>query len=242
MAASFSVNTLHIDFESVLAMEHSGMVGMLKMLENRLKGFLTATGSTYEAAVGEFFTNTKVIAGTIVCSVANRKLALSKEVFAETFGLPTEGMVGFLDIPKETVSEMRIRFYGSQVPFRAPSKKKGMKMEYHLLHDIVAKALCAKAGSFDMVTSEKFDLMVAILVDLTVNWSRILFNTFIAMVNSQSRQSQGYAVQISVVLGNMVNTDLGESVKLHLKKVLTGRAMGLPVEFTSKFESEAINI
>ncbi|KZV31860.1 patatin-like protein 2 [Dorcoceras hygrometricum] len=89
-------------------------------------------------------------------------------MFAEAFGLPTEGIVGFLDIPKETVSEMRSRF-DSDVTFRAPSKKKEMKMEFRLLHDIVVKALCAKAGSFDMVTSEKFYLMVAISVGLKLN-------------------------------------------------------------------------
>ncbi|KZV51441.1 hypothetical protein F511_35286 [Dorcoceras hygrometricum] len=156
-----------VDFESVLAMEHSGMVGMFQTLENTgLKGFLNATGSVYEAAMAEFFANVKVIAGTIVSFIANRKLALSKEMFAEAFGLPAEGMVGFLDIPKETMIEMRGRFSGSDVPFCAPSKKKEMKMEFRLLHDIVAKALCAKFGSFDMVTSEKFDLMVAIYVSL----------------------------------------------------------------------------
>ncbi|KZV31248.1 hypothetical protein F511_13042 [Dorcoceras hygrometricum] len=44
------------------------------------------------------------------------------------------------------VVEMWGRFFGSDVPFRAPSKKNDMKMEFHLLHDIVAKALCAKVG------------------------------------------------------------------------------------------------
>ncbi|KZV58592.1 hypothetical protein F511_11884 [Dorcoceras hygrometricum] len=87
---------------------------------------------------------------------------MTKEIFIETFGLPTEGVTSFLDVPKETVVEMRNRFSGSDVPFRAPIEKREMKMEFWLLHDIVAKALCAKAGSFDMVTSEKFDLMVAI--------------------------------------------------------------------------------
>ncbi|KZV18123.1 ABC transporter B family member [Dorcoceras hygrometricum] len=32
----------------------------------------------------------------------------------------------------------------------------------HLLHDIVAKSLCAKAGSFDTVTCENFEFMIAI--------------------------------------------------------------------------------
>ncbi|KZV52027.1 hypothetical protein F511_10247 [Dorcoceras hygrometricum] len=123
---------INVDFESVLAMEHSGMVDMFRTLEDtELQGFLNATHSVYEAAVVEFFANTKVIAGTI-----------------------------------ETVIEMRGRFSGSDVPFRAPSKKKEMKMEFRMLHDIMAKALCAKAGFFDMVTSEKFDLMVAISAGL----------------------------------------------------------------------------
>ncbi|KZV46999.1 hypothetical protein F511_30976 [Dorcoceras hygrometricum] len=184
MAVSFSVNTLQVDFESVFAMEPSGMVERFKTLESTgLKGFLTATGSMYEATVGEFFANAKVISGTIVSFVANRKLALSKEMFAEAFGLPTEGMVGFLDIPKET------------------------------------------AGSFGVVTSEKFDLMVAIPAGLKVNWSQILFNTFLTMVNNRKKQSQGYAVQISIMLENIVKTDFGESAKLHPQKVLTGKSV-----------------
>ncbi|KZV19895.1 hypothetical protein F511_15537 [Dorcoceras hygrometricum] len=94
----------------------------------------------FEGAVTESFANTKVIEGTIVSFVANRKMVITKDVFAEAFGLPTEGL--------------------------APNKKKDMKMEYRFLHDIVAKALCAKTGSFDVVTSEKFDLMVAISTSL----------------------------------------------------------------------------
>ncbi|KZV38864.1 hypothetical protein F511_06922 [Dorcoceras hygrometricum] len=102
-------------------------------------------------------------------------MVITKDMFTAAFGLPTEGKIGFLDIPKETVVEMRRRFSGSNVPFRAPSKKKEMKMEFRLLHDIVAKALCAKAGSFDVVTSEKFDLMVAISAGLKVNWAHKLY-------------------------------------------------------------------
>ncbi|KZV30923.1 hypothetical protein F511_11753 [Dorcoceras hygrometricum] len=226
MAVSFSFNTLRFNFKSVLAMEHSGMVSMFKTLETTgLKGFLTATGSVYESSVGEFFANAKVIAGLIVSSVDNRKLALSKEMFAETFGLPTEGTVGFLDIPKETLSEMRSLFSGSDVPFRAPNKKKEMKIEFFLLHDIVAKELCAKAGSFDMVTSEKFDLMVAISAGSKVNWAQIIFNILLAMVNSPSRQYPGYAVQIGVMLGYLVKTDLGDSVNLHPQKFLTDKSV-----------------
>ncbi|KZV22072.1 hypothetical protein F511_35364 [Dorcoceras hygrometricum] len=105
-----------------------------------------------------------------------------------------------------------------------------MNIEFRLLHNIVSKALCANAGSFDMVTSEKFDLMVAISAGLEVNWAQILFNTLIAMVNNPSRQSPGYAVQISVMLGNLVKADLGESVKLHPQKVLTDKSVATYVK------------
>ncbi|KZV29098.1 hypothetical protein F511_06593 [Dorcoceras hygrometricum] len=128
MASSFFVNAMQIDFPSVLAMEHTRM-----------------------GDVTEFFANVKVIAGTIKSFVANRKMVITKDVFAEAFGLSTEGLVGFLDILTQIVVEIRRKFSGNDVPFRAPNKKKEMKMEYRLLHDIVAKALYAKAGSFDVV-------------------------------------------------------------------------------------------
>ncbi|KZV29336.1 hypothetical protein F511_16713 [Dorcoceras hygrometricum] len=47
-------------------------------------------------------------------------------------------------------------------------------MEFCLLHDIVAKALCVKAGYFDMVTSEKFDLIVVITAGLKVVNKKIM--------------------------------------------------------------------
>ncbi|KZV49302.1 hypothetical protein F511_23448 [Dorcoceras hygrometricum] len=179
----------------------------------------------YDGAVIERFAHAKVIAGTIVSFVANRKMVITKDVFAEAFGLTTEGMVGFIDIPAKSVAKMRMRFSGTDFPFRASNKKKEMKVEYRLLHEIVAKALCTKAGSFDVVTSEKFDLMVAISAGLKMNWGYFLFQTLVAMVYTPNKQSQGFAVQMSVLLEKLVKTDLGESVKLHPQKVLNNRSV-----------------
>ncbi|KZV14151.1 hypothetical protein F511_44304 [Dorcoceras hygrometricum] len=90
MAASFFVHAMQVDFASVLSMEHIGMAKLFKSLEDtRLKVFLEASGSVYEGDVVEFFANVKVVAVTIISFVANRKLALTKDVFSETFGLPT---------------------------------------------------------------------------------------------------------------------------------------------------------
>ncbi|KZV48181.1 hypothetical protein F511_20366 [Dorcoceras hygrometricum] len=187
MAASFFVNAMQVEFESVIAMENTGMAKMFKSLDDtRLNGFLEASDSVYEAVVLEFLANAKVIAGMIVSFVDNRKLALTKEFFVEEFGLPIEGLVGFLDIPSNTVREMRMKFSG---------------------------------GSFDVVTSEKFDLMVAISAGLQVNWAQVLFQTLMAMVNMSTKQSQGFAVQVSTLLQNLVKADLGELVKLQAKSV-----------------------
>ncbi|KZV26932.1 hypothetical protein F511_40010 [Dorcoceras hygrometricum] len=156
-------------------MEHYGMVFMFKTLEDTgLKGFMEESGSVYEAVVVEFFTNEKVIAGTIVSFISNRKLALMKDVSAEAFGLPIESMPSFLDTPNKTMLEMRKNFSGTDMPSGHQSRRE-MKLEFRLLHDIMSKALCASSGSFDVVTSEKFDLMVAITAGMKVNWAQVLF-------------------------------------------------------------------
>ncbi|KZV14705.1 hypothetical protein F511_41672 [Dorcoceras hygrometricum] len=192
MAASFFINAMQVDFASVLAMEHTGMAKMFKSLEDTgLKGFLEASSSMFEGAVTELFANVKVIAGKIVSFVANRKMVITKDVFTEAFELPTEGLVGFLDILTETVVEMR--FLGTDVPLRTLNKKKEMRMEYRLLHDIISKALfCFR---------------------------------LIAMVHSPRRQSQGFAMQLSVLLKQLVKADLGEAVKLHRQKVLKNKSV-----------------
>ncbi|KZV15645.1 hypothetical protein F511_33589 [Dorcoceras hygrometricum] len=100
-----------------------------------------------------------------------------------------------------------------------------MHFEYRMLHDIVAKSLCAKSGSFDSVTCEKFEFMTAISVGISVNWGRILFQRLLGMVQNSKKQSRGYTVPISTLLTTLVQVDLSESIKLNSKKVLTSRSV-----------------
>ncbi|KZV49319.1 hypothetical protein F511_38899 [Dorcoceras hygrometricum] len=133
--ASFTVNALQVNFESVLSMDNAGMVKMFKSLEESgLRVFLGASGSVLEGALTEFFANATVITETIVSTVAKRKIVIMKDVNSEM----------------------------------SPNKKKDMKVEYRLLHDIVAKSLSVKAGSFDVATTEKFEMMVAISAGLKI--------------------------------------------------------------------------
>ncbi|KZV16814.1 hypothetical protein F511_18607 [Dorcoceras hygrometricum] len=115
---------------------------------------------------------------------------------------------------------MKVLYSASEAPFKHSNKKNDMKVEYRLLHDIVAKSLSAKAGSFDVVTTEKFEMMVAITAGLKVNWAHVLFKTLVAMVSSPGKQSPGNTVPLSILLEKLVKADLGVSVDLNLLKVL----------------------
>ncbi|KZV52482.1 EH domain-containing protein 1 [Dorcoceras hygrometricum] len=170
------------------------MVKMFKSLEESgLRGFLGASGSVFEDALSEFFANVTVIVGTIVSIMAKRKMVVMKDVFAVMFHLPTEGLVSFTGLPAKAVPETKM-FSATGVPFKPSRKKKDMKVEYRMLHDFVAKSLSAKADYFDVVMTEKFEMMVAISAGLKVNWADVLFKTIAAIVSTPGKQSQGYAV------------------------------------------------
>ncbi|KZV42275.1 hypothetical protein F511_13885 [Dorcoceras hygrometricum] len=104
------------------------MVKMFRSLEESgLRGFLGVSGSVFEGALIEFFTNASVIVGTIVSTISKRWMVITSDVFVEMFQLLTEGMVIFSDPPAKAVVEMKVLFSSTGVPFRTPNKKKDMK-------------------------------------------------------------------------------------------------------------------
>ncbi|KZV36616.1 hypothetical protein F511_35304 [Dorcoceras hygrometricum] len=116
---------------------------------------------------------------------------------------------------------MQHRFSATEMSFKISGKKREIHFEYLLLHDIVAKSLCAKAGSYDSVTCEKFEFMTAISAGISMNWGRILFQRLLGMVQNSKNQSRGYTMPINILLTTLIQAHLEESVKLHSKKVLT---------------------
>ncbi|KZV55231.1 hypothetical protein F511_29561 [Dorcoceras hygrometricum] len=64
-----------------------------------------------------------------------------------------------------------------------------MKIQYRLLHDILAKTIYVKAGSFDSVTRDRFMLMTAITFDVKINWGSLLFGVLREMLDSADIQS-----------------------------------------------------
>ncbi|KZV49396.1 hypothetical protein F511_29304 [Dorcoceras hygrometricum] len=184
MASSLYVNTVHVFFE-VLAMDNAGMVVMFESLvATGLKGFLGCPTVIHEAAL------------TAVC---------------RDFELPVEGLSNLSEIPKDIVFDARSIVSLSGEPVSTSGKKREMTIEFRLLCDILAKTISVKVGSFDAITQEKFLMMAAITCGVRINWNRLLFNILKDMVTSGSRQAKGYAIQISLLLENVPNLELGES-------------------------------
>ncbi|KZV47119.1 hypothetical protein F511_14864 [Dorcoceras hygrometricum] len=161
MASSLFINTVHVCFESVLAMDNVGMVEMFESLVD---------------------TELKVRDGLVVSTVNGVTVEFSEQLFAETFELPVEGLTDLSEIPKDLVFDARSIVSLSGEPVSMSEKKKGIVIEFRLLCDILAETISVKAGSFDAITQEKFLMMAAITCGIRINWNRLLFNIFKDMV------------------------------------------------------------
>ncbi|KZV15561.1 hypothetical protein F511_16631 [Dorcoceras hygrometricum] len=222
MASLYYTNTLHVNFESVLAMDDPGMVSMFQALTaSGLEGFLGCPVVIYEAALVNLFENASVRDGMVVSIVHGVTVEISEQLFAETFELPLEGLSKLSEIPKDLVFDARRIVSLSGEPVSMSGKKKEMKFEYRLLCDILAKTISVKAGSFDALTMENFLMLTAIICEVKINWNRVLFNILKDMVTAGSRQAKGYAIQISLMLENVPNLELGESSEFPSSKILT---------------------
>ncbi|KZV41223.1 hypothetical protein F511_42883 [Dorcoceras hygrometricum] len=115
-----------------------------------------------------------------------------------------------------------------------------MKIEFRLLCDIMAKTISVKAGSFDAITQEKFMMIAGITCGVQVNWNKILFNILKDMVTAETRQARGYAIQISLLLENIPNLELGESMEFPSSKILTEKTVHLYIILNERVGGEDV--
>ncbi|KZV33452.1 hypothetical protein F511_12966 [Dorcoceras hygrometricum] len=212
MASSLFTNTVHVCFESVLEMDNARIVAMFESLvATGLRG--TINGVTVE---------------------------ISEKLFAETFELPLEGLTDLTEIPKDLVFDARSIVSLSGEPVSTLGKKKEMRIEFRVLCDILEKTISVKAGSFDAITQEIFLMLTAITCGVKINWNRILFNILKDMVTPGSRQGKGYAIQISLLLENVPNLELGESSEFHSSKILTEKTVHRYISLNDKVCGEDV--
>ncbi|KZV27791.1 hypothetical protein F511_39497 [Dorcoceras hygrometricum] len=125
------------------------------------------------------------------------------------------------EMPKDKIFYARSIVSLSGEPVSLSGRKGQMKIEYRLLCDIMAKSISVKAGSFNALTVEKFSLLTAVVCGIRMNWASILFNILKKMVTTGSKQAKGLSIQISLLLENIPNLELGESSEFPASKILT---------------------
>ncbi|KZV49316.1 dystroglycan-like [Dorcoceras hygrometricum] len=241
MAASFYSNAIHVDFDSVLAMDEPGMVSMFQALvASGLQGFLGCSPVVYEEALVEFFANGRVRDGLVVSSVDGVFVEISEELFAETFELPVDGLRDLSEMPKDAIFDARRIVSLSGEPISLSGRKNQMKFEFRLLCDIVAKAISVKAGSFNAITVEKFSLMTAVVCSIRMNWAKFLFSILKKMVSPGSKQAKGFPIQISLLLVTFPSLELGESSEFPASKVLTKKTVHRFVSINDRDGAEEV--
>ncbi|KZV53675.1 hypothetical protein F511_22425 [Dorcoceras hygrometricum] len=241
MASSLFTNTLHVCFDSVLAMDNPGMVSMFEaLMAFGLTGLLGFPAVLYEDALTEFFLNCSVRDGKVVSTIHGKQVEISEELFASTFELPIDGLTDLSEIPKDIVFDVRKFFslFGEQVS--TSGKKHEMKIQFRLLSDIMAKKISVKAGSFDAVTQERFFKLAAITCRVAINWNRLLFNILKDMVTAGSKQAKGYAIQISLLLENVPNLELGDSSEFPSSRILTKKTVHRYIAVNDKIGVEEV--
>ncbi|KZV57189.1 hypothetical protein F511_13081 [Dorcoceras hygrometricum] len=227
MASSYISNALQINFDSVLEItDNAEMVSMFKTLESTgLRGFLGCPSVLYERELEQFFDTAMVKDGDITCEVSGKVVVLSEDRFAGVFGLPTEGLVNLSEVPKDLVYDARSIFSQSGEPISTYDKKRLMKYEYRLLNDILAKSVTVKAGSFDVVTHERFLMMTAIHFGIQVNWSKILFGVLKEMVDKTLKKAKGCAAQICILLKSDPTATMGEATTFPHLKIISAKTV-----------------
>ncbi|XP_075520578.1 uncharacterized protein LOC142553917 [Primulina tabacum] len=198
MAGAYTLNAYQVNFASVLNIKDENLVKMFQDIEKSgLRKFLEAPAVIYKNALLDFYAKATVHEGKIVHSQGDASISIDAALLGATFLLPLSGTSELSDISKIDRSVALSSFSASGEEVSPSCHKKLLKMEYQILADIVAKAILIKAGTFDKLTKEKVQVMIAITKGIKVDWSHFLFRIMKDMV---VRKSSGFAVQISAML------------------------------------------
>ncbi|KZV26843.1 hypothetical protein F511_43108 [Dorcoceras hygrometricum] len=199
---------------------------MFKALEaSGLRKFLGCESILYDKELGDFFDTALVQGEDITGVISGKFVTISPTLFSTVFDLPTEGITNFSEVPKDKVYDARSIFSQKGLQIDVHGKKKFMKHEFRLLNDILAKAITVKAGSFDSVTVERFQMMTAVQYGLKVNWGKVLFNVLKDMVDRTQKKAKGFAAQIGVLLKGIPAIPMGDGVPFPSAKVLSMRTV-----------------
>ncbi|KZV43838.1 hypothetical protein F511_18895 [Dorcoceras hygrometricum] len=178
--------------------------------------------------------------GLVVSTVNGVPFEISEQLLAETFELLVDGLSELSEMPKDKIYDARSIVSLSGEPVNLSGRKVQMKIEYRLLCDIMAKSISVKEGSFNALTVEKFALLTTVVCGVKMNWASVLFNIFKKMVTPGAKQAKGYAVQISLLLENFPNLNMGESSEFPVSKILTAKTVHRYLSITDKESTQEV--
>ncbi|KZV06590.1 mucin-2-like [Dorcoceras hygrometricum] len=128
MTSSLFRNTIHVCFDSVLAMDNVGIVAMFRALAaSGIQEFLGCPSVIFETTLVEFFHNASVRDGLVVSTIHGKQVEISEEMFASTLKLPTEGLIDLHEVPQDNVLKARRAFSYDGKPISTSCKKKGRR-------------------------------------------------------------------------------------------------------------------
>ncbi|KZV33617.1 patatin-like protein 2 [Dorcoceras hygrometricum] len=180
-------------------MDNEGMVAMCEaLITSGLSGVLGCSSAIFKTSLVEFFHNASVRDGVVVSTIQGKPVAISEELFASTFQLPLDGLIDLYEVPQDLVVEAQRAFSYDGKLVSTSCKKKELVFEIRLLNDILAKSMTVKAGSFDVVTHERFLIMTTIYGGVSVNWSKILFKVLKDMRKRTSGRTTPVAMDLTL--------------------------------------------
>ncbi|KZV48098.1 hypothetical protein F511_02711 [Dorcoceras hygrometricum] len=214
------------------------MVNMFKALESTgLRGFLGCPSVLYEQELEQFFDKALVQDNDITCVLSGKYVAISEDRFAGVFNLPTDGLTDLSEVPNHLVLQARTMFSKSEKPVQYSCKNRLLNYEFRLLNDILAKSITVKAGSFDVVSHERFFMMMAIHFGVKINWSKILFEVLKDMADRTIKRAKGFAAQICVLLKGDPAVTLGEAKTFPSLKILSAKIVNTYVATNKTIDS-----
>ena len=186
--ASFLQNILQVDFPFVLEMEDEGYENIFKALKDSgLSRFLEIPCMVYIPEVKAFFKTANVEGDLITCRINETPIFISQDLFTNLFSLPTEGLQAPDGASKEQMESVRLLFSSSDDKAPINGRKAELKLRFQILHDVIAKSIFAKAGSFDTYTKERFTTMTLIHLGVKINWSSFLYGTLLNILKDPKK-------------------------------------------------------
>lgn len=192
------MNVYQVNFKSVYVIEDVSTVSMFKSLEaSGLCMFPRLYVIIYEDNILEFCSNATITTVIQVpCILGGNTIIIDEALFASTFSLPNQELSDVSSLPQSIILKWSWNSLVLVTLFQCHVRKKKM-MEFKVLVDRMSKSLMVRAGSFDASTKEKFLVMAAITTVVKVNWSSIILNVLVDVIE---KRSIGFAIQLSKFL------------------------------------------